>query len=162
MPAGIPGDVNRAQHHTVEVQVIQASGQTGHPTAYGIPVVLDATSHNVRAVGASDTSAVIYGFLVRPFPAVSSQDAVGVSTPPLTGPCDVMRRGYMSVKLSGTTAAVKGGVVYVWANTATGSHIQGGFEAADPTTSNGFALSRATFMGPADANGITEIALAIA
>src|SRR5436190_3418887 len=96
MPAGIPGDVNRAQHHTVEAQVIQASGSTGHPTAYGIPVVIDATSRAVRAVVATDTAAAIYGFLVRPFPAVSSTDGVGVATPPLTGPCDVMRRGYMS------------------------------------------------------------------
>src|SRR5580765_4090581 len=167
MAAGIPGDVNRAQHHTVEAQLIQPSGSTGHPTAYGIPVVLDGPSHAVRAVVAGDiagglTGPVVYGLLVRPYPAVASQDVVGTSTPPLNGPCDVLRRGYMAVTLSGGNAAVKGGQVYIWGNTATGSHIQGGFEASSPATGNGFALSGATFMGPADANGITEISFHIA
>lgn len=156
MPAGIPGDVNRAQHHTVEAQVITPFGTTGHPTAFGIPVAIDATSHQVRALAASDTAAAVYGLLVRPFPSVSSQDPVGTSTPTASGACDVLRRGYMSVLLSGGVAAVKGAPVYVWNNTATGAHIQGGFEASSPAASNGFAIN-AVFMGPADASNITEI-----
>jgi len=163
MPAGIAGDVNRAQHHTVETQIITPSGTTGHPTAFGVPVVIDATSKNIRTIAATDTSPSVYGLLVRPYPSLSSQDAIGVGTPALTGPCDVMRRGYMAVKVSGTTAAAKGGIVYVWANTATGVHIQGGLEAADPgSAGSGFALSGATWMGPADANGLSEISFHIA
>lgn len=154
MPAGIAGDVNRAQHHTVEAQVITPSGSSGHPTAYGIPVVMDATSHQVRAVAATDSA--IYGLLVRPFPANASTDPINTGTPPASGPCDVLRRGYMSVVLSGGVAAVKGAPVYVWSQTASGSHIQGGLEAASPASGNGFAIP-AQFMGPADANGITEI-----
>lgn len=159
MPAGIAGDVNRAQHHTVEAQVITPSGTAGHPTAYGVPVVIDATSHQVRAVAASDAATAIYGLLVRPFPANSSVDGIGTSTPPLSGPCDVLRRGYMSVTLA-AGSAVKGAPVYVWAGTATASHIQGGFEAASPGSGLGFAIP-AQFMGPADANGITEISFNI-
>jgi len=162
MPAGIAGDVNRAQHHTVETQIITPSGTTGHPTAFGIPVLIDSSTHQIRMVAATDTAGV-YGLLVRPYPAISSTDGLGTGTPAASGPCDVMRRGYMAVKVYGTTAAAKGGIVYVWANTATGVHIQGGLEAADPgTAGSGFVLSGATWMGPADANGLSEISFHIA
>jgi len=163
MPAGIPGEVNRAQQASIEPIAVTPQGTTGAPTAFGIPMVIDQTAGNVgnaRMVAAGDTLASIYGLLVRPFPAFSSQDALGTSTPPTQGPVDLLRRGYMSVKLSGATAAVKGGLVYIWTAAAGGGHIVGGFEAANPTT-NGFAFTGATFMGPADANGNVEISFGL-
>lgn len=158
MPAGIPGDVNRVQAATIEAQVITPSGTTGHPTAYGLAVSIDATTHQVRVVADPDTAA--YGFLVRPYPTNSGTDGLGTSTPPLTGICDVLKRGYMTVKLGGSTAAVKGGAVYVWSSADSGDHVQGQVEAASPST-DGFAISGAYFMGPADDNGNVEIAFNI-
>ncbi len=155
MPAGIPGEVNRVENAVIEPLGITPFGTSGHPTAFGIPIVVDATTGNGRAVTTTDDAGHIYGLLVRPFPAFSSQDALGVSTPPTEGPIDVLRFGYMTVKLSGSTAAVKGAQVYVWKSAAASTHIQGGFEATDPST-DGFAIS-ATFMGPADASGNVEI-----
>lgn len=160
MPAGIPGEASRAYGNTViEPQIITPSGTTGHPTAYGVPLVVDNTGGNVgnmRTVASSDSA--IYGVLVRPFPTGASQDPLGTSTPPANGACDVLKSGYITVLLSGTAAAAKGGAVYVWKSAASGSHIQGGWEAADPTT-DGFAVTGAYFMGPADANGNVEIAI---
>jgi hypothetical protein len=160
MPAGIPGEVTRgAANAVIEPQVVTPFGTTGAPTAYGVPMVVDATGGNVgnmRTMAAGDTTA--YGLLVRPFPTVSSQDVLGTSTPPANGACDILKSGYMTVLLSGSTAAIKGGPVYIWTATASGSHIVGGFEATNPSSS-GIAFTGAYFMGPADASNNVEIAV---
>jgi hypothetical protein len=159
MPAGIPGDINRVVAAIVEPQVITPTGTTGAPTAYGTPVVIDNTGGNVgnvRALTTTDTT--VYGLLARPFPTTASQSALGTSVPPTTGACDVMVRGYMSVLLSGTTAAAKGGAVYVWvqASNTSGNHVQGGWEAA--TSTGSILIANSYWMGPADTNNITEVA----
>jgi hypothetical protein len=158
MPAGVPGEVTRGfALAVIEPQVITPSGTTGAPTAYGVPLIVDATSGNVgnlRTLASGDTQ--VYGVLVRPFPTGASQDALGTSTPPASGLCDVLKDGYISVLLSGSTAAAKGGQVYVWTGAAGSGHIVGGWEAANPS-SNGFAVTSAYFTGPADSNEITEI-----
>ncbi len=160
MPAGIPGDINRAQHATVEAQTIAHTGQTGSPTRFGIPVSIDAISKLIRGVVATDTNAApgIYGFLVRAYPTGAAQDPLGTATPVVVqgSACDVMRRGYMTVKCNFGTPA-KGAPVYVWKSASSGSHVQGGIEATDPST-DGFAIPGCFFMGPADADGNVEIA----
>lgn len=162
MPAGIPGDPNRAATPTIEAQNVTPTGTTGAPTAYGVALVVDQTGGNVgnmRTVASGDTS--VYGLLVRPFPTQSSQDPLGTSTPPGSGPIDVMVRGYMSVLLSGgSIAAYKGAPVYVWAGVTSGTHVIGGWEASSAGAS-ALLVSRSYFMGPADANGVTEIAFNI-
>lgn len=160
MPAGIPGSANRAQSLSIITEVITPFGTTGAPTAYGIPVVLDATTHNVRSLTAGDTTC--YGILIRPYPTqdFNVQAPVGTSTPPTQGACDVLLRGYVSVLLSGSAAATKGGPVYIWTAAASGAHITGGFEATTPGGS-GFQLTNAFWVGPADANGISELAFNI-
>ena len=159
MPAGIPGEANRAFHSLIEAQVVTPYGTTGAPTAYGLPMVIDATAGNVgnmRAFSTSDVAANVYGFLVRPFPTQTvASDGLGTSTPPTSGPCDIMRVGYMTVTLYGSTAAIKGGRVYIWAGAASTGHVTGGVEAA--AGASGLALSGATFMGPADTLGNVEI-----
>jgi hypothetical protein len=153
MPAGIPGEVISIANAFIEPQETTAYGVTGWPDAYGIPLVIDASSGKVRKVASGDSA--IRGILVRPYPTNAGQDALGVSTPPADGSVDVCRVGKMSVKLSGSGAAAKGGTVYVWKSAASGSHIQGGFEAADPS-SDGFSIP-ATFDGPADTDNIVTI-----
>lgn len=163
MPAGIPGDINRIWAANVEPASITPAGTTGAPTAYGVPMVIDATVGNVgnmRTMVAADAFNVNlspYGILARPFPTGGSQDPLGTSTPPAQGACDILRSGYISVLLSGTTPATKGGPVFIWTAAASGSHIVGGWEAASPG-GNGIALLNAYFMGPADASGNVEIA----
>jgi hypothetical protein len=162
LPSGIPGTVNRAFAAIIEAQSVTPSGTTGAPVAYGVPMVPDTASGNVgnmRTIASGD--AYVYGVLARPFPVQSPNwpvDPLGTSAPltALGGPCDILVFGYISVLLSGSTAAAKGGQVYIWTAAASGTHIVGGFEATNPS-SNGFAMSNAMFMGPADANGNVEI-----
>lgn len=156
MPAGIPGDINRAQNCVVRPEVITPSGTTGAPAAYGLACIIDATSGQLRVVAAGDTR--IDGFLARPFPTNSSTSGLGTSTPPASGLCDLMVRGFMAVLLGGTQAAVNGGLVYIWTAVASGAHVPGQVEAADPGGS-GFVLTGARFSGAADANGNTEISV---
>lgn len=160
MPAGIPGAVNRAESANVEAQQLDA---TYYPTSFGVPVAIDATSHNMRAIKAGDTTANVYGFYVRPFPATTGSltDGLGTSTPPTSGIGSVLKRGYMTAKLNGATAAAKNGTIYIRTAVGTGSII-GGIEAATDGT-NTFALTslNSYFMGPADANGNVEIAFNI-
>lgn len=161
MPAGIPGEPNRSQSLTIEPASITPTGTTGAPTAYGIPVVIDNTGGNVgnvRSLAAGDQAGgVIYGILIRPYPTQSSQDPLGTSTPPTQGQCDVLKRGYVTVKLN-TGTAVKGGPVAIWTAATAAPHVQGGFEQNASIGTNGFVLANAYFMGPADSNGNVEIA----
>lgn len=166
MPAGIAGELNRIFACVVETQVITPSGAGfSNPTAYGVPLLIDATAGNVgnmRAMVAADYTAngtyslVPYGILARPFPTGNSQDPLGTSTPPSSGACDVLRSGYINVLLSGSAAATKGGSAYIWLAAASGSHIVGGWESTN-TGGSTMLVPGAYFMGPADANGQTEL-----
>jgi hypothetical protein len=157
MPAGIPGAVNRVEIATIEGQQLDT---VHYPTVYGVPVAIDATSKNVRAITAADTTASVYGFYVRPYPTSgNATDGLGTSTPPVSGIVSVLKRGYMTIKLNGTTAAAKNGTVYV--RTVTGTFtVVGGVEAAADST-NTFILTNAYFTGPGDASGNVEIAFNI-
>jgi hypothetical protein len=160
MPAGIPGMVNRTEHAHVEAQIKMS---TNPPTSYGVPVAIDATSKQIRPIGAGDTAANVYGFVVRPYPTQGTlgiNQPLGTSTPPTSGATNVLRRGYVVVQLNGATAAVKNGPVYVRVAAATGPKPLGGVEAAADST-NTFALTGAAFMGPADAAGNVEISFNI-
>lgn len=159
MPAGIPGEISRFDGATVEAQTITAGPATDSPSVFGIAVRIDAATGTIRPIKAAD--AVVYGFLVRPYPTHATQEALGVATPNQTvgAECNVLRRGYMTVKLySGT--AVKGAQVYAWKAAAAGNDIPGGVTATDPTT-NGISIPGATFNGAADASGNVEIAFNI-
>lgn len=155
MPAGIPGAVTRSEVATVEARVIDASNP---PTAFGVAVAIDATTSGIRPMGTGDTASLVYGVYVRPYPLQGNgTDGLGTSTPPTSGIANVLKRGYITVQLNGTTAAALNGAVYVRiANASTGKPI-GGFEAASDTT-NTIQLTNAVFTGPADANGNVELA----
>lgn len=165
MGAGFPGDVNRTHPVDIEACLIDPSAP---PTLYGQAVVVDATSQGVRPLSAGDTAlTTIYGITVRPFPIQGQSSTnygasnIGSATPPTSQPMDVCRSGYIMSTLSGTAAAVKGAPVYVWVAASSGSHIQGNFEAAATGGSTIQIDAKTTFNGPADANGIVEIAINI-
>ncbi|MBU9153124.1 hypothetical protein KTD28_00710 [Burkholderia gladioli] len=160
MPAGFPGDLQRAEVATIETQLIDPAAP---PTAFGVAVKL--VNGKIQPINnAADTAASVYGVNLRPYPIQGNgTDPLGTSTPPTSGATDVLKRGYEMVSLGGTAAATKGGTVYVRvAGAATGKPL-GGFEAAaDSTSANTVAMPASWyFTGPADANGVVEIAVNI-
>ncbi len=163
MGAGFPGDVNRSNAGQT---ITPEAADPSHPIpAYGVPVALNATGSGVRPLVATDTSASIFGLLVREFPVQSmppnnfgaGQSLTVPAVPPTQGALSVMRRGFMvvNVNASSSAAAAKGGQVYVWTAATTTGHVQGNFEA---TASPGNTIvAPALFRGAVDSSGNTEI-----
>lgn len=164
MPAGFPGDVNRTHPASIEPCVIDSDDP---PLSYGIPVVVDSATQGVRQLDSGDNAlTTVYGFTVRPYPfqqaSASNYGAAsfGAATPPVTGPIDVLRLGYMVVKIPAGQNAVKGGPVFVRINNGTVAAPVGGVEAqADGGNTIALDPTRYMFNGTQDANGNTEIAI---
>lgn len=165
MSAGAPGEVNRT--HPASIEPVFFDG-TKPPTFYGEAVIIDATSHLPRRFDTGDSAVTYaYGCVVRPYPTQQPQAntdfapaSFNVGVPSTKMPGDVLRSGYIMVKLGdGTiTGAAKGKSVFVWCAASTGAHVQGGFEVAAGGGINTAALdSRYTFNGVEDANGIVEL-----
>jgi hypothetical protein len=151
MPSGIPGMVSREENKTIETVPFDS----GAPfSAFGLFGKIVAGK--LDPVGAGDAATAIYGLLVKPFPANSSQEGLGTAVPPTSGPANVLRRGYATVQLNAGTAALNGAVYVRVAAAAAGKPI-GGIEAAADST-NTIVVANCTFMGPADATGNVEIA----
>ncbi|WP_429498948.1 structural cement protein Gp24 [Robbsia andropogonis] len=153
MPAGFAGDMQRIEQATIETQIIDP---TNPPTAFGVPVKL--VNGKIQPIGAGDTAAAVYGINIRAYPLQGVvNDPLATATPPVAGTTDINLRGYQNVALNGTTAATKGGVVYIRIAAAAAGKPIGGFEAAADST-NTIVMPNAIFTGPADAYGISEIA----
>lgn len=151
MPSGIPGDISRRENMTIE----SVPFDSGAPfSAYGLFGKI--ASGKLQPVGAGDAAAAAYGLLVRAYPTQSAQEPLGTATPPASGIANVLRRGYMTVKLNSGTAALNG-QVYVRVANPSGAKVVGGIEAAADST-NTIAITNCTFMGAADASGNVEIA----
>ena len=153
MPYGIPGDVTRQSISTIETQVFDPA--KAFP-GYGLPGKI--VSGKFVHVESGDAATVVYGFLVRPFPTqgANPSDPLGTSVPKTSGPADVLRRGYLNVKVNAGTADLNGAVYVRVANAAAGKPI-GGIEAA-ADGGNCVAIAGAIFMSAADASGNVEIA----
>ncbi len=153
MPAGIAGDVTRREHSTIEPQVMD----TDYPVLrYGEPVKM--VSGKIRPITTGDDVDDIYGFGVRPYPVQTSiSEALGAGTPPTNLPIDIMRRGYMTVKVQeGTPVKNADPFVRTIAAEDTAAQPIGGLECA---TDGGdcFDITFAKFMGEADSDGNVEI-----
>jgi len=156
MPSGIPGDVTRQSLSTIETQVLNSS--LPFP-GFGLPGKV--VSGAFVPITTGDVSASVYGLLVRPFPTqgANASDPLGTSVPLTTGTANILRRGYINVKVNAGTASL-GSTVYIRVATPSGAKVIGGIEAASDTT-NTITVTGASFMGPADANGNAEIAFNI-
>ena len=154
MPSGIPGMVSREENKTIETVPFDS---TAPFSAFGLFGKI--VSGKLQPVGAGDAATAVYGLLVKPFPANSSQEGLGTAVPPTAGPANVLRRGYATVLLNAGTAALNGPVYVRVANASAGKPI-GGIEAASDTT-NTILVAGCTFMGAADASGNVEIAFNI-
>ncbi|HVI10213.1 MAG TPA: hypothetical protein VND65_18125 [Candidatus Binatia bacterium] len=166
MGAGMQGAVNRSHPVTIEPCMIDTSSSGSlEPQFYGSAVVADGASPNgVRVPISSDAAAAIYGFAVRPFPLQPTTGGLttsfGTVVPPPTQPLDVMRSGYMIVKLQGVAPAFKGSLVQVCIVAGTG-YLVGGVSV--DTVSGTFVQldQKSSFNGPADPNGLVELAFNI-
>lgn len=167
MPAGFAGDVNRTHPANIPPGLID---ENDPPTRYGNMCVVDTAANTLRGLVAGDasdgTALTPYGAIVRPYPTqqvTSSNDygsiGFGAATPPTSGPADFLVQGFIMVQLNtGVTAPTKGGRVFVWCAATAGDHVQGGYE-TEGSTGNTVELDpRYTYNGPADENGITELA----
>lgn len=162
MGAGFAGDVNRTHPASIE----PANNDTTNPVAFaGSAAIVNTAANTVRSPLAGDTALTdIWGILVRAYPTQQSTAALayagaafGSIAPGTVQPVDILRSGYILVPVVG--AVTKGGLVYIWVAATGGGHTQGGFEAA-ATGGSTMTLSsgRAFWNGPADANGIAELA----
>lgn len=150
MPSGIPGDVSRKGQSVVETQMFNSAASF---SAYGLVGKMSAGKFVPFAGGEAATDA--FGVLVRPYPTNSGTDGLGTATPPTAGPADVLRRGWVTVKLNGGASVVAGGQVYVRVAAAAAGKPIGGFEGAADGT-NTVAIN-AVFECAADADGNVEI-----
>ena len=161
MPSGIAGCYNRAEHLTVEAGILLAGSV---PPTYGLPVAVDPTSGKYRAMRTTDTADDVAGFLVRPYPASSlgnTSDTFGLGAPDPRFTANILKRGYLMVTIGGTAAAPKGGTIYIRIGAPAAGKPMGGLEGAADGT-NTIALPRTSYwMGPADAQGNSEIGFRI-
>jgi hypothetical protein len=168
MPTGFPGTVNRTHPASIEPCLIDPSAP---PLAYGIPLIIDATSQGVRPFTVGDTGVTAaYGFAVRPYP-IQQQSATnygsiafGAAVPPASQPMDVLKSGYILATLNNFAVnnSTKDGAVYVWCAATSGQHVQGQLEAV-ATGGSTAALSigsqqQTYFNGPAGPDGVVEVA----
>jgi hypothetical protein len=153
MPAGIAGDVTRAEHSTIEPQIMDA---TTPVTVYGVPVKV--VSGKIQPMGSGDVGSAIYGLLVRPYPTQNavSAEALAAATPSTVNAADILRRGYMTVNCANPTSCAKDGQVYFRNLVGSPAGVIGAIDAVDGD--NTVELTGATFMGEADADGNVEIA----
>ena len=153
MPSGFAGDVTRMQFSKIEAQLVDGSSAgTYAPTAYGTPVIM--TNGLIRKVPGS-YSGKIYGWLVRPYPYHGDIDAnsgLGGGVPPTSGPCDILRTGYMAVKLTRGTG-VRGLPIYVRVTADSGiPAVVGDIEDGSYSGGTGTdCVAAGIFMGPVDA-----------
>ena len=161
MNAGFLGAISRVESAKVEPALMDP---TTPATAYGQAVVVNTSANTVRKMQAGDTALdAIYGILVRPYPISQMQASsdmapasLNTQTPPTSGAVDVLRSGYIMGYVNG--AVTKGGRVYVWIAADSGNHKQGSFEASATGGSTIQLDEKSYFNGPADANGVVEIA----
>lgn len=163
MGQGFAGDANRGWAGlTIEPNYADPNNPI---SAYGMPVKLNPTGTGVMQLQATDLAGAVYGLLVRPFPMqqptaagnYGQQQLTDPTTPPTRGELDVLRRGYASVLVnSGSSSGIiKGQQVHIWIAATTAGHTQNQFEGS-PTPGSTIPAP-ATFNGPVDSNGITEI-----
>lgn len=155
MPAGFPGQVSRSDSLTIETGIIDSSTP---PTAFGSFVKV--VSGKIQPLASGDAGSVVHGFLVQPYPIQASAVTASVSgavTPPASGVCSVMRRGWAAATLVSGTAFKKGQVYVV--TTVGGTSLVGDIVTSTSPASGGtaVAVTGAYFTGPADSGGVVEI-----
>ena len=144
MKISISGQVTRELDSVKEPNKISAAMD------YGLPVKMRDGA--VQPLEAGDVSADIYGFICRPYPSTDQEFTFGTSRATDGQLVDVLRSGYMGVKLI-SGSAVRGGQVYATLAPSGGNPV-GSITAS---TAGAIAVPGCTFMGEAGGDGMTEI-----
>jgi hypothetical protein len=156
-PTGFAGSVSRAHEgRVIQPELIYAAAP---PTAYG--QFLKYNGNAVTPMAAGDAAGVFAGIAVRSYPVQTTTNAFGAAVPPTTGFIDMLRSGFCTLILA-LGAAVKGGQVYVV--TTAGGTVNVGDVVTSATPAGGgaaVAIPQCTFEGPAGADGIVEVSLAL-
>lgn len=150
MPYGYLGALSRGEGQaTIEPAALNANNPFPE---FGLPGKIE----DGKFVPLAEGDAVVYGFLLRPYPTQ------GHELTNLIGPTntigDAIRRGYFIVKNRAGSPA-KNGQVYVRVAAPANGKIIGGIEAV-ADGENTIPIP-ATFMGAADSDGSVEIAFNI-
>lgn len=148
MPAGIPGRVSRKSGVTLEPVLLGAAMLFGAPGKI--------VGGKLVPLAEGDDASDIYGFLASQYPTQSDMASLGSGSAPEGSMQSVMRRGYMTVKVIGGTAA-KNAPVYVATEASAGT--VGGLSA---TSGVGLAVvPGCVFQGEADGDGNVELSFSI-
>jgi hypothetical protein len=156
MPAGIPGDISRSHGQaTVEPGLMSSAAPF---SAYGLPAKLNGSGLYVPFVGAEAATAFV-GLLVRPYPTgATSSDGLGVGTPPQDGSVgNILKRGYMSVKLNGGATVVKGAQAYVRVANASGGKPIGGIEGAASGAASAVSAVKASGANTGNGTNVPDV-----
>lgn len=157
MSAGIPGTPNRLEQCTIELQMYDTNTP---PTVFGVPIKY--VSGLVQPIAAADVIATVnQGLLVRPYPTQAAvSEALGAATPNSTQIADVMKRGYLLVKVNASVPAAvpsKGSIVYCRkTDHGAGEYPIGGIE-SDADAGKCEAIPCCFFTGAMDAAGNCEV-----
>lgn len=157
MGTGYPGDISRAEFARVVPGLVDA---TTPPRLAGDAVLVNTSANTYRGfvVGDTTTPVTVDGVAVRSFPTQQTSggmsSALGASVLPTSGVMDVLREGFIMVKVNG--AVTKKGPAYVWIAATAGNNIQGGF-VATLTGGSSVLVSNARFTGPAGPDGVAEL-----
>jgi hypothetical protein len=151
MPSGVAGDVTR----TNAPFIIETQFQGAHPvTAFGAPVFLVAGKVEALTATQADGTHPVYGISVRSNPTSGSSypsQGLGSATPNTTGILDILREGYINVKVNEVVAAGDAALLAVTGASA-GQLSNAAGIIGTPTT-----IVVGKFTGPADAFGNAEI-----
>lgn len=159
MPYGFPGSVNRIESATIQAAPVNVALP---PLFFGNPVKLLAADGTVTPIANGDTAALVWGFAARTYPNnTNSWPNAGFNTstpgaPPTSGPIDILRRGFIMVKINNVTVAQPGGGVFVRVADPAPLTPIGGLEAA-ADGGDCVVIPGARFTGAQDSNGIAEI-----
>ncbi len=139
MPVGFPGAITRSSGLVVEAHLLDPS--VPFASAFGLPLKLTPNGR-ARLLEEDDDASEVHGFLVR-----SDGDSAA--------PRDILRSGYMAVRVNAGTPDKTAPVCIRVANPTLGCPV-GGIEALlGPDT---VALPGCVFTGPMDSSGMVEIA----
>lgn len=160
MPTGFPGDPNRTHPFSILPGLVNA---TTPPRLFGDPVLIDTATNSYRGLTAADqsdaTAINIDGIVVRPYPTQQTSGGltatIGGGAPATNQPVDILREGYIMVKVNSGTPTKKG-AVYVWCAASSGNHVLGGFETVF-SAGNTVLVKNAFFNGPPGTDGVTEM-----
>ena len=154
MPVGIAGAISRPQDLTTETVILNAANTFSQ---YGL-AGKDSADGKFIPLAAGDAATAITGLYVRPYPTTSTPDMVRQVGTAVHFTGDVMKRGYMSVKITGTAVNLKKGApVYVRNASPTDASPLGAILGAE-IDGETVVLPNATFTGAGDADGNAEIA----